>query len=69
MVSINNKYGSTDITIDTSRGTKFGRFELVFQSYNEASKEKSTLKTDTILMNIYTLKFASDLPPFEVTLG
>ena len=29
----------------------------------------STLKTDTILMTIYTLKFASNLPSFEVVLG
>ena len=68
LVTLNPYDEYTEILIDTDKGKKiekqFGRFELVFFSKNKNSNVRSSLKTDTILMTIYTLKFDSDLPSF-----
>ena len=73
MATITRYEEYTEILIETNKGKnkvkQFGRFELVFNSFNDDSEVKSTLKSDTILMTIYTLKFASNLPSFEVVLG
>ena len=59
----------TEILIVAPANRKFGRFELVFSSFDANSSVGSTLKSDTVLMNIITLKFAADLTSFKVTLG
>ena len=40
------------------------------ESYNTLSKEKSTLKTDIIIVNIdKSIQFESELPTFEAIAG
>ena len=55
----------TEVLIDTPKydltNRKFGRFELVLSSFDNNSTVRSTLKSDTVLMNIQA--------SFKVTLG
>ena len=76
MSTITNHATFTEILIETDKsGMKLNEersFKLEFSSYNTNSKSSvpSKLKTDTILIKIYSsLKFASDLPFETVPLG